>query len=770
MKGVLHHASIIVPDEERVHELAELFGLDLGRRKFVQEYEADCIFTAGRGAGIEFIIAKAGKLSKFNKGMGGLHHIAIAVPDLESAKVELAKKGIPLLETAPVDAGPIHINFVAPAYTRGVIVEYVQQVEPRPESPEIQPPVSASTDTGLTGGNDTSRRSEQQIFKEARTLRSRGQADQAALLLRDAVRRGWLSPEGVEKVGRHVSGYLKDSASKCLEVLVLGQCTTNWVSTCLVASAWGGATAVQTTDGQYDNVLQELIAAVDSGRRYDVVVLLPWNQRLLASGRGEERARLDEEVAFWQRAWQIVTVRMSARLIQVGYDWISPGPFGHHLAGQAEGPVHLVRQMNERLRGELPPSAFFVDLEQASGLMGRERFYDSRRYFWTKQPFSEPGAARLAEHIWAGIRATITGPKKVLVLDLDNTLWGGVVGETGPMGVEIGETAAGEAFKAFQEYLKQLTSRGCLLAVSSKNNPEDAREPFEKNPALPLKLGDFAAFEASWDPKSVAIQRMARTLQLGLDSFVFFDDNPAEREHIRQTLPEVVVVEVPEEPAQYVQALEAGQWFEAVGITAEDRERTEQYRAEAQRREVQNSFATMEEYLASLNMLGDVRTIDDADLPRVVQLLGKTNQFNLTTRRHGLEAVREMLAHPRSIGLTVRIADRFADYGLVAVLLGVEAPGRDVPILLVDTWLMSCRVIGRTVEEFCLNSLMAAAVAKGYQRIEGQYIPTKKNALVAELYDRLGFKRTKEDSESGVTYERDVSDAAPSSTLVARRT
>ena len=776
--GSLHHVSIIVPDEDRVHELAELLGLRLGRRQFVEQYEADCIFTTGTSGVIEFIIAKSGKLAKFNKGMGGLHHIAIGVQDLEATKQKLADKGIPLLEVTPVNAGPININFLAPAYTRGVIVEYVQQVDvsatearaialPDPQSDRT--PASDSSDAiGLTRVHDESRLNEKQLFKAARVLRSEGRGDEAALSLRQGLRRGSFSPEGIEKAGRQVASFVDAAASPKVEVLVLGQCTTHWVSTCLTAVAWGCGASVHTVDGQYDNIIQELMAAAASGRHFDAVVLLPWHERLLGGEHGAGQARMRDELAFWQQAWNIVTTQMSSRLVQVGYDWVSPGPLGHHLSGRQQGPVQLVRQMNEMLQSALPRSAFFVDLEQASGVMGRDQFYDARRYAWTKQPFSEAGAVRLAEHLWSGIRAAITGPKKVLVLDLDNTLWGGVVGETGPLGIEIGEGAAGESFKAFQLYAKGLASRGVLLAVSSKNNPDDAREPFQKNTALPLKLADFAAFEASWEPKCVGIARMAKTLQLGLDSFVFFDDNPAEREHVRQMLPEVEVVEVPEEPALYIRALEAGQWFEAVDLTAEDKERSEQYRVEAQRRDLQDTFTSMDDYLTSLVMRGEVRDIDEPDLARVIQLLGKTNQFNLTTRRHSLEVVRSMLASSRAVGLTVRIADRFADYGLVAVLIGVEEPDQPVPTLRIDTWLMSCRVIARTVEEFCLNCLVESARSLGYSRLVGQYLPTKKNLLVSDLYDRLGFQRTGEADDTSVSYLVNIESAAPATTFVAR--
>ena len=270
-----------------------------------------------------------------------------------------------------------------------------------------------------------------------------------------------------------------------------------------------------------------------------------------------------------------------------------------------------------------------------SGEFGRASFYDQRRYYWTKQPFSEAGTLHLTGHLWAGVRALTTGPKKVLVLDLDNTLWGGVVGETGPLGIGLGDSPEGEAYLAFQKHVKDLTRRGIVLAVASKNNPADAREPFETNLDMALKLDDIAAFEACWEPKGATIQRIARTLNLGLDSFVFFDDNPAEREQVRQALPEVEVVDVPEDPAEYVRVLQAGLWFETVGlIDADWRPASEQYAVERKRRELQETSGSLDDYLRSLEMVAEVKAIDEADLQRVVQLPGKTNQFNLTTRRH----------------------------------------------------------------------------------------------------------------------------------------
>ena len=425
-----------------------------------------------------------------------------------------------------------------------------------------------------------------------------------------------------------------------------------------------------------------------------------------------------------------------------------------------------MRAVNQQLRDGLPPGAVFCDLEQISGEIGRNRFYDARRYYWTKQPFSEEGLVRLVEHLAAGIRALTTGPKKVLVLDLDNTLWGGVVGETGPLGITIGEGADGEAYTAFQKHVKGLSARGIVLAASSKNNDSDAREPFEKNPNMVLSLDDFAHFEATWDPKAVTLRKIAQTLRLGLDSFVFFDDNPAEREHIRQALPEVAVVEVPPDPAEYIRALDRELFFEAVDITNEDRIRAEQYLSERRRRDTETTFESLDGYLTSLEMTGDVRAIDEGDMDRVVQLIGKTNQFNLTTRRHGLAKVRQMLDLPATVGLTLRMSDRFGDHGLVSLIIATSVPGAELPTLAIDTWLMSCRVISRTAEEFFLNALIAAAREAGVSRLVGEYVPTAKNGLVRELYDRLGFER-RGMSESGVlTYQMELKTASPAKTFV----
>ena len=587
-----------------------------------------------------------------------------------------------------------------------------------------------------------------ELLRQAKSLVKQGRHVEVLELLTKQLRQHTLDAEGYERAGRIIRNALEASESDRVRVMVLGQFTTTWLTPVLTAAACRHGALAQVNEGGYDTILQDLAALEDLEQRPNVVVLLPWSQRLLG-GSSKPAELVEAELQFWRRAWDVAAGRLGARVLQLGYDWVTPGALGYGLAHQAEGPIALTALMNQALREHLPPGSYFLDLGLVAGTMGRSSFYDMRRYFWTKQPFGDDALVYLSEHIWAGIRALLTGPKKVLVLDLDNTLWGGVVGETGPLGVALGDSPEGEAFRAFQRYLKGLAERGVLLAIASKNNELDALEVFESNPDMILRLDNFAAYEINWDPKGTTIARLAKTLNLGLDSLVFFDDNPAEREQVRQALPEVEVVEASEDPAEYVRALQQGLYFETTGMTDEDRQRTSQYVIERQRRKLEESAVSLDAYLTSLEMRGDIRAIGEADIPRVIQLLAKTNQFNLTTRRHGPDTVAGMLAQPGAVGVTLRLEDRFGDHGLVAVMIVVPATAGHAADARIDTWLMSCRVIGRTAEQFLFAHVLERCRALGYKRLIGEYIPTKKNALVAQLYPSLGFAQIENDQEQG---------------------
>ncbi len=579
---------------------------------------------------------------------------------------------------------------------------------------------------------DLKRPPENTPLNHCRQLRKDGRLDKALALLRQAI--PFLNPNEVAQAGRmllkDLPASLPDAAP--LEVFILGQCTTSYLPPVVTAWAWADGVRVSVRDGAHDQMLQELMALQTAP---DVIMLLPWQQRLLADDARSTAQRIADEMEFLHAVWNQV-VRLKSKLVQVSYDWTSPGSAGYALSAR-DGSLAIVQQANAAMRGALPASAFLVDLESISAMQGKLAFYDARNYHWLKQPFSPLGLSVLARHLAAGLRVLTRGRRKVLVLDLDNTLWGGVVGETGPLGIVVGAEGEGEAYLAFQKHVRRLRESGVLLAVCSKNNEADAREPFEKNERMALRLDDFAAFHASWDTKPARLRRMADELNLGLDSFVFFDDNPAERAHVRAELPEVTVVEVPLDPAHYIQALEESLAFESNGLTEADSQRASQYAAESQRRVSLSAAASPEEYLASLEMKAEVLEINHSNMDRVVDLITKTNQFNLTTRRHSRAAVEEMLAAKNNGCFAVSLADKFGDYGIVSVVLAVA---HDDTTLRLDTWLMSCRAMGRTLEHFVMNHIAALARKSGYSRVLGEYLPTPKNIPVQTLLPDFGFK------------------------------
>ena len=555
--------------------------------------------------------------------------------------------------------------------------------------------------------------------------------------LRMLLQNGTPTPDELALAGRMAIPSLTKREGT-LKIFLLGQCTTTWLAYHLSACALANSRFLAVRNAEYDTVLQSLLD-VEVGST-DFFVFLPWNQRILhqlGQSGADPTAVIDTEIAFWKQIWTLAEQK-GGRIVQLGYDYTGPGPQGFHSSTKPGGDIDTLREMNRRLHGELPGGAFFIDLETISGQMGRSTFYDSRQYYWTKQPFSEAGTALLARRIENAIQTLRIGPKKVLVLDLDNTLWGGVVGDLGPLGIELGEGPDGEAYRDIQAFCKELSRRGVLLAIATKNNEQDAREPFEVNPNMVLKPDNIVSFQAHWRPKSESMKAVAAELNIGIDSLVFFDDNPAEREEVRQNAPDVSVVDVPDDPCEFIRTLENSLFFETLAVTEADAERTRQYKVENKRKALENSFTNLNDYLVSLEMVGKLAPINDGNMQRVAQLLAKTNQFNLTTRRHDEATVRKMLSRPDAIGLTLELSDKFGVHGLIAVTICV--PDEKPNVLMVDTLLMSCRVINRTAEHFLMNAVFAEAVQKGFQMIIGEYIPTAKNGMTRDLYPSFGFQ------------------------------
>ena len=340
--------------------------------------------------------------------------------------------------------------------------------------------------------------------------------------------------------------------------------------------------------------------------------------------------------------------------------------------------------------------------------------------------------------------------KKCLVLDLDNTLWGGVIGDDGLGGIRLGQgDGEGEAFLAFQRYAKTLKDRGIILAVCSKNTEAIAKEVFQKHPEMVLRLDDISCFVANWNDKAANLRGIARALNIGLSSLVFADDNPAERALVRQFVPEVAVPELPHDPADYIQAIERHRYFQITSLGREDLQRAEYYRANAERQQALGGSENVEQFLESLQMVARIAPVDEVSLERTAQLINKSNQFNLTTRRRTAAEVMALLDDPAWFTCAVSLRDRFGDNGLVSVLLAkVEDDA-----LVIDTWLMSCRVLKRDVEAMLYNHLCRWALQRGVRRIRGQYIPTAKNGIVKDHYASLGFVQSGEAADGTTSWE-----------------
>ncbi|MBI5523055.1 MAG: HAD-IIIC family phosphatase [Desulfarculus sp.] len=406
------------------------------------------------------------------------------------------------------------------------------------------------------------------------------------------------------------------------------------------------------------------------------------------------------------------------------------------------GLAPLVAAYNAALaaQAQADPRLRLLDMEGLLRWQGAASLFDERLWIIGRIRFSRAGDQALARWLAASIYPLWGGTRKVLVLDLDNTLWGGVLGEEGPLGVKLGEEEMGLAYKEFQQGLAHLCRSGVILAVNSKNNPQDVEEIFRQNHQMALKSDHFAVKMINWSDKAANMREIARRLNLGLDSLVFLDDNPAERALIRQELPMVAVPEFPDDPA----LLKTFLWevaldhFNRLSLTSEDLAKGEQYRIRGLTEELRDGATDLDQFLASLEMRGRVRLLDGPSLARVAQLTQKTNQFNLTTRRYSEAQVLDMGQSERHRVFVLELDDKFGGHGLVGVIIAAQEQDRPATWLM-DTFLLSCRVIGRGAEDFFLALVGRYLRGLGATSLVGQYLPSAKNAQVAELYPRLGF-------------------------------
>lgn len=413
--------------------------------------------------------------------------------------------------------------------------------------------------------------------------------------------------------------------------------------------------------------------------------------------------------------------------------------FGSMDLQQAGTRRNTLHHLNTYIAEALCSGANVVfDVAAVSQLVGLSNWYDPLQYYMAKLPCSQAVLPLYAEHLARLIAAMKGKSRKCLVFDLDNTIWGGVIGDDGLDGIKLGQgSIAGEAFLAIQRRILEYHQRGVVLAVSSKNSHDIAMQAFEQHADMLIRREHIAVFQANWEDKASNINAIAKTLNIGLDAIVFLDDNPVERQQVRDALPQVAVPELPEDPAYFARVLGAAGYFESIAFSQEDKERNASYQQNAKRIEAFESLGSLEDYLKSLDMVLHIKPFDMQGLTRIVQLINKTNQFNLTTRRYDQRAVSAMLGDPGCITLQARLTDIYGDNGMIAVIIARIAGAE----LTIDSWLMSCRVLNRQVEYCLLNELVAIAMQRGITVVKASYIPTARNTIVENLYASLGFTR-----------------------------
>ena len=591
-----------------------------------------------------------------------------------------------------------------------------------------------------------------------------GQPDEALNWLAQLTRGGddfpaWQAASGLlRKLLKDNPGLAAPHAKRTGRVWLTGSYTLAQLAPLLQLAALAMNVNIEVAVADYGQHRQDALSP--SSQMYafepDVIVIALHHSDLERSGSDLSAedivAEATQDVSM---IWQSIHQNCKARILCTNIAAPLDEAFGHLATRVPESRRAIIHSVNNALamKANELGGVTLVDVEGLSAELGKRAWFDDRYWHLSKQGVSFKALPLLARHMAALIAAEFGLTKKCLVLDLDNTCWGGVIGEDGLAGIKIGQgDAKSEAFLAFQMAVKRLQQRGVILAVCSKNNDADAREPFEKHPEMVLKLDDFAMFVANWTNKAENIKHIAKTLNIGLDSLVFADDNPVERATVREFAPDVDVLPMPEDPAGYVRVLGDYLGFETVNYTREDANKTEQYRAKSRIAEMQATATSLPDFYKSLRMKAEIEPFNDFNMPRIVQLIGKSNQFNLTTYRYSEPDIRGFMAQDGAVNMTLKLADKFTDHGLVSMIMA--QPVEDA--MDIHLWLMSCRVIGRTVEDALLGELCLQARAQGLSKLRGTYIPTAKNALVENKYADFGFDCIAKLDDGSTIWEYDL--------------
>ncbi len=559
------------------------------------------------------------------------------------------------------------------------------------------------------------------------------------------------------------------SSLNVIKVAILGDTATQFLQQALRGAGFDYGFDLQIWEADFNQIERQVFDPSSELYEFkpEIVIVFQSAHKLLATYnklKPDKYSSLAEhQLALVDNLTSTISSRLQSKIIYYNYTEINDAVFGNYANKVASSFLYQLRKLNYELMvfATKNPNFYLCDLSSLQNQVGKSNFFHTSVYINTEMVLSIDILPEVALKTLDLIAAMNGKFKKCLIIDLDNTMWGGIIGDDGLQNIQVGSLGIGKAFTEFQYWIKKLKNRGIILAVCSKNTASVAKEPFEKHPDMVLRLEDFAVFVANWENKADNIRYIQSILNIGFDSMVFLDDNPFERNIVRENIPGITVPELPEDPADYLEFLYQLNLFETISFSDEDAERTTQYQVEAKRNMLQKNFTNEADFLKSLNMVSLVEPFNKFNSPRVAQLSQRSNQFNLRTLRY-TEADVEMLSNKNQDYHTFSftLEDKYGDNGLICVLI-LKTENKN--ILFVDTWLMSCRVLKRGMEHFVLNTIVNYAKEKGYSTVKGEYIPTEKNEMVKGHYLKLGFQQT------GNFWELDVLTYEPKECLISTK-
>ena len=545
--------------------------------------------------------------------------------------------------------------------------------------------------------------------------------------------------------------YLKQDATHLTKrkLAILGDSSTQFLSAALRATGIKDGFDLQIWESDFNQIQQQVFDANSElyNAQPDIIILFFSTHKLLLkynkTNPNHQHEFAHKHLALIDDLIASIKQHSKATILYYNHPEINDSIFGNFANKTPNSFLFQIRKLNYELMELATTQAnfFICDLATIQNTNGRINHFHPAVYInsdMVNHPDSAVSIAQQTLHIIGALNGRM---KKCVILDLDNTMWGGIIGDDGMENIEIGHLGIGKAFSEFQEWIKKLKHRGIIVAVCSKNNEQIAKEPFEKHPDMVLRLEDIAVFVANWENKVDNIRHIQSILNIGFDSMVFLDDNAFERNMVRENIPGIAVPELPEDPAEYLEYLYQLNLFETNSISEEDGARTSLYQQEAKRVQLKQSFANEDDFLSSMEMKSEVAAFNKFNLPRVAQLIQRSNQFNLRTIRHTESELENMSNAASTFTYSFTLSDKFGQHGLIAaIILKQEQPDT----LFIDTWLMSCRVLKRTMENFSLNTIAKDAISKGFHFLKGEYIPTAKNELVKNHFSNLGFQQMEE--------------------------